>query len=330
MKARIIKLLKLIVPIAIGVYLTWYFFNGMTDEEIRKTKDAFFEADYLWVALGILAAFLSHLSRAYRWLLLVEPLGYKPRLVNSYHAVMSGYVINYTVPRSGELARAGLLTTYENVPFEKGFATIIIERVIDVMMFGVIFFISGLLQANSEGIEQITGTHEQQANPWMPYIIAGAAALAILGLIIYWRMERFRKLFNEKIRGFYEGLKSIWTMRKKWAFIFHTVFIWTCYVAGIWIFAQAFPETKDMSMSCVFAAFVVGATAIALLPGGIGAYPAWISLVLLNMYDIDFPAYGVYMWVVQTIMLVVLGLLSLFLIQRQPKLNRSENSNLDE
>jgi hypothetical protein len=326
LKARIIKLLKLIVPIAIGVYLTWYFFSGMTEAEIQKTKDAFFEADYLWVALGVLAAFLSHLSRAYRWLLLVEPLGFKPRLSNSYHAVMAGYIINYTVPRSGELARAGLLSTYENVPFEKGFATIVIERVIDVMMFGIIFSISGLLQANSEGIEQITGSHAQESNPWMPYLIAGGAALAVLGLIIYIRVERFRKLFNEKMRGFYEGLKSIWTMKKKWAFLFHTFFIWGCYVAGIWIFAQAFTETRDMPISCVFAAFVVGATAIALLPGGIGAYPAWISLVLLNMYNIDFPAYGVYMWVIQTLMLVVLGLLSLFLIQRQPKLNTNRKS----
>lgn len=326
MKARIIKLLKLLVPIAIGVYLTWYFFSGMTDEEIQKTKDAFFEANYLWVALGVFVALLSHLSRAYRWLLLAEPLGFKPRLSNSYHAVMAGYIINYTVPRSGELARAGLLTTYENVPFEKGFATIVIERVIDVMMFGLIFFISGLLQANSEGITQITESHEQQPNPWMPYIIAGGLALMVLGIIIYFRVERFRKLFNNKMRGFYEGLRSIWTMRKKWVFILHTFFIWTCYVAGIWIFAQAFPETKEMSISCVFAAFVVGAMAIAVLPGGIGAYPAWISLVLLNMYDIDFPAYGVFMWVIQTLMLVVLGLLSLFLIQRQPVVNTTRKS----
>ena len=326
MKSQIIKFLKLFVPIAIGVYLTWYFFSGMTNEEIQKTKDAFFDADYLWVAIGVLVAFLSHLSRAYRWLLLVEPLGFKPRLINSYHAVMAGYVINFTVPRSGELARAGLLSTYENVPFEKGFATIIIERVIDVIMFGIIFSISGLLQANSDGIKQITEQQGQEANPWMPYLIAGGAALGVLGLIIYWRVERFRKLFNTKIRGFYEGLKSIWKMRKKWAFILHTFFIWACYVAGIWIFAQAFPETKNMSISCVFAAFVVGATAIAVLPGGIGAYPAWISLVLLNMYNIDFPAYGVYMWVIQTILLVGLGLLSLFLIQRQPKLHSSEKS----
>lgn len=326
MKAQIIKFLKLIVPIGIGVYLTWYFFSGLSEEDIQKTKDAFFEADYMWVIIGIILAILSHLSRAYRWLLLVEPLGFKPKLINSYHAVMAGYVINYTVPRSGELARAGLLSTYENVPFEKGFATIVIERVIDVIMFGIVFSISGLLQTNAEGIEAITETSQQEGSSWLPYAISAGAAFFAMGLLIYFRVEKFRRIFNEKMRGFYEGLKSIWTMKKKWTFLFHTFFIWTCYVAGIWIFAQAFPETRDMPISCVFAAFVVGATAIGLLPGGIGAYPAWITLVLLNLYAIDFPAYAIYMWVVQTVLLVVLGLLSLYLIQRQPKLVESEKA----
>lgn len=75
-----------------------------------------------------------------------------------------------------------------------------------------------------------------------------------------------------------------------------------------------------MSIACVFGAFVVGAAAIALLPGGIGAYPTWITAVLL-MYGMDFPAYGIFIWVVQTALIVVLGLISLFLIQRKPKLN---------
>ncbi len=315
MKARIIKFLKIFIPIAIGVYLTWYFLSGLSDKDIEQTKNAFFEANYLWVFMGLLVAFLSHLSRAYRWLLLVEPLGYKPKLSNSYHAVMAGYVINFTVPRSGEFARAGLLATYEDVPFEKGFGTIVIERVIDVIMFGVIFLISGILQTNADEIKAITESSEQGAG-MLPYLIGGGLFFGAIGLAAYLKIERFRRFFNEKIRGFYEGLKSIWTMRKKWSFIFHTVFIWVCYVAGIWVFAQAFPETRDISAGCVFAAFVVGAAAIGLLPGGIGAYPAWITAVL-SIYNIEFAAYGIFVWVAQTIMLVVLGLLSLFLIQRK-------------
>ena len=120
MKGRIIKILKIVLPLGIGVYLSWYFISGLSDKDIQQTKNAFFNANYFWIVLSLIIAFAGHLSRAYRWLFLLEPLGYKPKLSNAYHSVMSGYIINYTVPRSGEVARAGLLTQSENVPFEKG------------------------------------------------------------------------------------------------------------------------------------------------------------------------------------------------------------------
>lgn len=323
MKAQIIKILKIVVPLGIGVYLTWYFISGMTEKDLDDTKRAFVDANYFWVLLSLMIALLSHLSRAYRWKFLLEPLGYKPRFSNLYHAVMAGYVINYTVPRSGEVARAGLMTNYEKVPFEKGFATIVIERVIDVIMLGIVVFISGLLQANSDEIDSIMDNGESGGSNLIWYILGGMVLMGIIGLFVYLKNEKVKKFVNEKIGGFWDGLKSIWTMKKKWWFIFHTFVIWGCYVVGIWTFAQAFPETADMPIGCVFAAFIVGAAAIALLPGGMGAYPAWINKVLV-IYGISFVGFGIYIWVMQTGLIVVLGLISLFLIQRQPKLAEVE------
>ncbi|MGB0915051.1 MAG: lysylphosphatidylglycerol synthase transmembrane domain-containing protein [Crocinitomicaceae bacterium] len=326
MKATIIKILKIVIPIGIGVYLTWYFFNGLDEEQIQQTKDSFFDANYFWVFLGLFVAFLSHLSRSYRWLFQLEPLGYKPKLSNAYHAVMSGYVINYTVPRSGEFARAGLLTSYEKVPFEKGFATIVIERVVDVIMLGIVVFISGLLQANSEEFSQITATEGGGSNAWLIYALIAAFVFGVIGLIAFFKIEKFKQFVLEKLKGFLEGLKSIWTMKKKWAYIGHTIFIWTCYVGTIWIFAQAFPETSAIDIGAVFGSFVVGAAAIALLPGGIGAYPAWVNAVLV-LYGINFAGFGIFIWVAQTAMMIILGLISLFLIQRQPKLAEVEQKS---
>ena len=319
MKATIIKILKLVVPIGIGLCLTWYFLTGLTDTEIEQTKSAFYEANYFWVVISLILAFLSHFSRAYGWLFLLEPLGYKPKLSNSYHAVMSGYIINYTVPRSGEIARAGLMTSYEKVPFEKGFATIVIERVIDVIMLLIVVFISGLLQANSEQLDRITQTESGEPSYLIWYILGGGFVMGLIGLVVYLKSEKVKSFVNEKLRGFWEGLKSVWTMKKKWAFIGHTLFIWTCYVGMFWVAAQAFPETESIPIGCIFAAFVVGATAIAAVPGGLGLYPLWVTAALAA-YDINFAAFGIFVWVTQTGLLIVLGLLSLFLIQRQPKL----------
>jgi len=321
LKKALIKSLKIGLPIAIGVYLSWYFFSGLTDKQLDQTKNAFYNANYFWIFLSLFISFLSHISRSYRWLFLLETMGYKPKFSNAYHAVMSGYVINFTVPRSGEIARAGLLASYEKVPFEKGFATIVVERVVDVIMLGIVVLISGLLQTDSEAFSQITQSPEGESSNLIWYILLAGAVFGIIGLIFYFKNKKIKTFINEKLLGFYDGLKSIWTMKKKWAYIFHTVFIWVCYVSSIYIAALAFEETKDITVGCVFGMFVVGAAAISLLPGGIGAYPAWLTSVLL-IYGIDFAGFGIFTWVGQTLMLVVLGLISLFLIQRQPKFEK--------
>lgn len=320
MKATITNILKILVPIGIGVYLTWYFFSGLDQEQLNQTKNSFFNANYFFVLLGLFVAFLSHLSRSYRWLFLLEPLGYKPKLSNAYHAVMAGYVINYTVPRSGELARAGLLTNYEKVPFEKGFATIVIERVVDIIMLGLVVFISGLLQVNSDELSQITTSVSGNSSRGIIYAAIVVFIIGVIGIAFFFKNQRFKKFCLDKLIGFYEGLKSIFMMKKKWAFIAHTFFIWSCYIASIWIFAQAFPETSVITVGAIFGIFVVGTAAIALLPGGIGAYPSWVNAVLV-LYGINFAGFGIFIWTAQTTMMVLLGLLSLFLIQRQPKLS---------
>lgn len=288
----------------------------MTDEDVQKTKDAFFEADYFWVILSLLLAFLSHFSRAIRWRYLTEPLGYKPKLSNAFYGVMGAYVINYTVPRSGEFARAGLMTNYEKIPFEKGFATIVIERVIDVIMLGLVFFITGLLQVNSPEIGNEANSENSTALYW---IIGGGAVLGIIVLIFYFVNEKLKQFVNEKLNGFWEGLKTIWTMKKKWQFILHTIFIWACYVGMLWVAAQAFDVTQNISVGTIFGMFVLGAAAIAAVPGGLGLYPLWLTMVLKQAEGIDYPAFGIFVWVTQTGLIVVLGLLSLFLIQRQSK-----------
>ena len=75
----------------------------------------------MWIVLSLIIAFLSHLSRAYRWKYLLEPLGLKPKLNLMYHSVMIGYIINLTIPRSGELARAAYFSKYQNSSSAKVF-----------------------------------------------------------------------------------------------------------------------------------------------------------------------------------------------------------------
>ena len=314
MVQNLLKTLKIIVPIAIGVYLTWYFFSGLTNDEIAQVKNSFLNANYFWVVLGLIVAVLSHVSRAQRWILLIKPLGHEPKLINAFYGVMAGYVINYTIPRSGEFARAGLMTKYENVPFEQGLATIVVERIIDLIMLGLIVVVTGYLQVDSTQFDQIIQSQEGGSNQILIVLVAIGFIIGAIALVFYYKNEKFRLFVVEKIRSLWAGLTSFRKMKNKWGFVGHTFFIWAGYVGGIWIFAQAFNETANMPVACIFGAFVVGAAAIALLPGGLGAYPLWINSVL-ELYDIHFAGFGIFMWVAITVVIILIGLISLFLIR---------------
>ena len=119
-----------------SVGAVWYSFSIIPFESLLIY---FKKADYFWVVLGMFIGLLSHLSRAYRWRFQLEPMGYNVKLGNSIMAVFATYLINYTIPRAGEIARASILTNYEGVPFEKSFGTIVSERIADmVVMLGII------------------------------------------------------------------------------------------------------------------------------------------------------------------------------------------------
>ena len=116
--------MKVILPISIGVYLTWYFISNSTESEKEHFISAFKGANYLWILLALVIAFLSHFSRAYRWKYLTADIRYlKPKVSLMYHSVMIGYIINLTIPRSGEIARAGYFSKYQKVSADKIFGT---------------------------------------------------------------------------------------------------------------------------------------------------------------------------------------------------------------
>lgn len=328
MKNKIFKILKIAIPVGVGVYLTWFFLSGLSEEEMQQTKDSFSVANYGWVAASILLAWLSHAIRAYRSLYLLEPMGYTPKLSNVYHALMSGYVINYTIPRSGELARAGLLAGSEKIPVEKGFGTIVVERVFDLIMLGVVTLSVPLLLSEKEmaafqAVKDKAGEQGGESN-LMFYLLIAIGVIAVLGAIAYFLIPAIKKKANEMLAGLWEGLKSVWTMKKKWAFLLQTLLIWVCYVFNFWTCLWAFPETAYLGIGPVLACFVAGAIAVTATPGGLGLYP-WMVAGVLEGFGIKYAAFGIFMWVVQTALLVVLGLLSLFLIQRRISLTKSDN-----
>ena len=320
MNQKIIRILKITLPLLLGVFLVWY---SLSQISIGELVEYFKKADYTWIVLGMFLGLLSHLSRAYRWRFQLEPMGYHIRLGNSIMAVFATYLINYTIPRAGEVARASILTNYEGVPFEKGFGTIVAERIADMIVMLGIITITLFLQ-----FDFIYGFLIEKFDP-TKIIIALVAGIV---LIIFFL--RFIKRSDSKIAikirtfigGLIEGALSIFKMKKKWAFIFHTLFIWGMYVLMFYVTSFSLEQTQNISLAAILIGFIAASFSIAATNGGIGSYPEAIVLafLLFNIPEDPSRAFGWIMWASQTLMIIIFGGLSLIYL---PIYNRKKSKS---
>jgi uncharacterized protein (TIRG00374 family) len=305
------KTLKTIIPLGLGAFLIWLMIHKLTGSQIDNVIIAFKTANYWWILLSLLLGVLSHFSRAYRWKFMLEPLGYKPRFLNSAMAVIVAYLVNLGIPRAGELTRAAVLTEYEGVPFEKGFGSIVAERVADLIMYALCIIIA--LFAQYDLIATLVFAKLPKNPAYTILIISGIALSFYLFLRAIKKSEKafFIKL-RKFLRGVYEGITSILTMKKKWPFILHTFFIWAMYIMMLYVAKFAIPETASISMNAVLISFVVGTLSYAATNGGVGSYPLAIQQALL-LYGISEDggfSFGWIMWGSQTLMVLVFGGLS--------------------
>ena len=293
----------------------------LSDIQPEITKEDFIASfrnvNYFWIFLALLIALLSHLSRAYRWKYLLEPLNIKPKLSLMYHSVMIGYIINLTIPRSGEVARAAYFSKYQNSSSEKVFGTIVVERVIDLLMFGLVFLITIFLQTDQDRFSQIRQAESGGLPSWvLPLIIAGGIILFVTVISI----KRLREKAIKFIKGVLEGCLTILKLKNKSAFILHTLFIWFAYILMLFITALSMPQMQSIDVSALFACFIAGTIAIGATPGGIGLYPIMVASVLIQLYGYQQEsanAFGIIMWTTQTLFLVVLGIISLLAIKKE-------------
>nr|WP_279344257.1 lysylphosphatidylglycerol synthase transmembrane domain-containing protein [Gramella jeungdoensis] len=294
----------------LGIFLIWYSLESSTPQERENLWQSIREANKFWILVSFLLGTLSHISRAYRWKYMLEPMGYSSSLSNRFMAVMAAYLANFGIPRSGEVLRAVTLTTYEDVPFEKGFGTIISERVADLLILMLIIGLALIFQTN----DLLAYLHNQNINPLFTFFIfLGLVGIAILGLNLIRRSNwlPFKKI-KELAKGLLDGMKSILKMRQKWAFILHTIFIWTAYLIMFFVIKLSIPETTDTPIGIIMAAFVVGSFAVSATNGGIGVYPLAVGGVLMffGVEKHGAEAFGWISWATQTAVVLLFGGLS--------------------
>ena len=315
MKKKIIAILKYLIFLGIGIFLMWWQLSKMTPVQRLQFRDSLQHANYVVILPIIILAILSHISRAIRWKIMIEHMGYRPSTSNTFYATMCGYFANTFIPRAGEILRCTLLARYEKVPVTKLIGTILVERFFDLFCYILIIVFTICIQLNtvSDFIEKklLLMSDTKAVFPWWVILLMLAAAGILVIIFVKWILKRHSNHRHIiKLRGYHIGLKegfiTILRLKKRKLFLFHTVFIWTMYLLQIYIGFYALSATSGLGIGAALSILSLATLAMIVAPGGIGAFPVAVQQVLL-IYSIDNISFGWLMWSVSTGIIIVAG-----------------------
>ena len=313
-----------------GVLIFWVLYK---DQDFGRIKSILTnDVNYFWIWMSILLGILSHISRAIRWRYLIRPLGYNPRLSNTFFAVMIGYIMNLVIPRMGELSKCGVLARYEKISFARLIGTMITERIFDLIALGtftlmmIITQFGQVLRFLKENPDIENKLKSFIFSPWL----LGGLLLALAILTVSWNRIRKSKTYR-KLEGyaahFREGILSVRYIQNKGAFLFHSFFIWTLYYLMLYVAFFAFEFTAGLSPLAGLTTFVMASFGmVAPVQGGIGAWH-FMTRESLALYGVPYENGIIFAFLahgIMTLMVVVLGLLSVVAL---PFVNRRNSGD---
>ncbi len=249
----------------------WLAFRGLP---FAKIKGYFAKANYLWVAAAAVFGILAYWIRAIRWNLLLEPMGYKISNSNALWTLSFGYLMNLTIPRSGELARATALYGVEKVPVDKSFGTVILERVVDLLCMAG--FLALTLIFKYDAILAFYKHANISVSPTKIGLILGILTVGAILFFVFKNKFRNVPILGNIIKildGILDGVLSIFKLKQPIKFIIYSIAIWICFYLAAFLVCFSLPETSNFTIADGFFIIVVGTLGM-MVPasGGIGAF----------------------------------------------------------
>jgi uncharacterized protein (TIRG00374 family) len=325
MKGKLGDIIKYLILFGIAAALLFYAFKGM---DIKKIMQEILNANMFWVALSGLISIIAFVVRAHRWNLLIEPMGYSPSLKNTTYSVMVGYLANFFVPRLGEVSRCGALSKAESIPFNKLFGTVVVERIIDVLSLLICIILAAVLEHKRLGnffteniFDPVVSKFQKIVSS--PLLLAALVILLIACVIgVFYFIKKTRQkgadsMIAKLIKGFIDGLRSVANLKRPGLFIFQSAFIWVLYYLGVYLALFAFPFTSDLGAGAALFLLVAGGIGMSVpAQGGIGSYHLFVSqgLVLYGVLEINGLAFATMLHGLQFMLVIILGVASMFLL----------------
>ena len=331
MKKNILTVLQYLFFLGLGVFFVWLTVKDIHQTQWLQIKEALARARHWLILPALLFLFISHYSRALRWKILMEPMGYNPSNFNVFAAVMIGYLVNAGVPRLGEVVKCSMLARYEKVRVDRLVGTIVMERAVDVVCLLIVFVCALVFEGqviNEHIFAKFTSFFQDQSgHTSIRKVLLVFAGISAVLAVMYYLLKRFSHIdavakIKTVLYGILHGLGSIRMVKHKGLFLFHTIFIWLLYLAATTTGIYALQETSHLGIGAGLTTLALGSIGMLIAPGGIGAY-AWIVAKLMGWYGLDETtignALGWLLWSVQTMIVLLGGLIFFALLSHHNK-----------
>ncbi|MDL2255732.1 flippase-like domain-containing protein [Parabacteroides sp. OttesenSCG-928-K15] len=329
LKSTLRTSLKIVIPLVFGGLLLWLIYRNMDIKAIWEVIRRGVRYDI--IAFSLLFGLLANIFRGLRWSLLIDSLNMPHNKVRAVSAVLGTYAVNLVLPRMGEVWRCGIVTKYDKIPFTKLFGTLLIDRISDVVVVGlvtVVLFFSNLsffTNFSQRNPELLDGFHSIFTSLWI-YVCALIIIAAVWFVFRYMSSFALVRKVKNMLKNVWLGVKSIWLLEDKMKFLLQTVIIWVCYFFYFYITFYAFDFTRELGFHKGLIAFTMSSIAVAIpVQGGIGPWHFMVisTLVLFNVVETDAAAFAA---VVHTLQTAWTGLCGLGAILALPLINRKDKT----
>lgn len=254
--------------------LLWLFVRNLKVAELRL---AFASADLVLIALAIMVTLQTYLIRAWRWQALLRPLG-TVRFGPAFRTTVIGFTATFLLPaRPGEVLRPYLLARQEGLSFSAVFATVIIERALDLAAVLLLFAVA----LPFLGVD--VGGETRSAGALAAVLaVAGLVALSVFGghperlgqsvdRLTRWLPERAAAAMGGFARKFAQGLAVMREPRALVVSFAWSLALWISICLGIWLVSRAFGLTVPFTGAFLVVMYLVVGVALP-TPGGAGGF----------------------------------------------------------
>ncbi len=332
---------KIGVPVAIGVGLFYWLYNNVDFDEMREILR--YDVNYRWIFLMLVMSVFSHVFRACRWRLQLRSIGVDAPLAPLVVSIFGTYAVNLIFPRLGEVWRCGYIARRQKASFTKVVGSMVADRLSDTATVLALTVVSILLAGPAfdkffTTFPQVKdGLWNLLTSPFL-WCCVIVVVLAVVALFRFGSSNGLVCRVRDMVKNVWQGFAAMAKMDGKWKFLFYTLLIWGCYFMQLYVCFFAFDFTSGLGIVCALVCFVLSSISMGIpTNGGLGAWHIAVifglSLYGVGTFSFDDPdarasAFAMLVWGSQTLLLILLGIYTyIYILMDKPEKGRVKSVN---